>query len=65
MDFSFLLLQAWLAGHDHSLEHLYVPSARYHIIVSGAGSRCNRGFFGDRLSRYQWPWSGKEAVWYD
>ena len=63
MDFSFLLLQAWLAGHDHSLEHLFVPSARYHIVVSGAGSRCNRGFFGDRLSRYQWPWSGEGAAW--
>lgn len=50
--------QAWFAGHDHSLEHLYVDSASYHIIVSGAGSKCDRSFTGARHSRYQWPSSG-------
>ena len=52
-------LQAWFAGHDHNLEHLYVDSHGYHVIVSGAGSRCNREFIGEELSRYQWPYSGE------
>jgi hypothetical protein len=53
------MMQAWFAGHDHSLEHLYVPDANYHVIVSGAGSKCDRRFAGTQDSLYQWPWSGE------
>ena len=32
-------VQLYLAGHDHDLEHIQVPGAATHHIVSGAGSQ--------------------------
>jgi hypothetical protein len=46
-------VQAYLAGHDHDLEHIHAPGQRTHHIVSGAGSQVRPEFAGARDSRFQ------------
>jgi len=55
-------VQAYLAGHDHSLEHMRWSDLNTEYFVSGAGSECDRGFLGTSGSLYQYPWSGFIAV---
>ena len=55
-------LQAYFCGHDHSLEHLYRSDTGVHYIVSGAGSRCDRGFGTATDSLFQWPYSGERRL---
>ena len=46
-------VQAYLAGHDHDLEHIHAPGQATHHIVSGAGSQVRPEFAGARDSRFQ------------
>ncbi len=55
-------VQAYLAGHDHNLEHIHVPGASVHYIISGGGSKSDRGFIGAAHSAFQWPASGFVAA---
>ena len=55
-------VQAYLAGHDHNLEHIHVPSASVHYVISGGGSKSDRGFIGDAHAAFQWPASGFVAA---
>ena len=55
-------MRAYLSGHDHNLEHIHVPGASVHYIISGGGSKSDRGFLDDQNSRFQWPASGFVAA---
>jgi hypothetical protein len=46
-------VQAYLAGHDHDLEHIHVAGQLTHHIVSGAGSQIRPEFAGAQDSRFQ------------
>ena len=51
-------MQAYIAGHDHNLEHIYAGNNTLHCIICGGGSKSDRPFIGDTDSLFQWPYSG-------
>ncbi|KAK9804896.1 hypothetical protein WJX72_010639 [[Myrmecia] bisecta] len=53
---------AYIAGHDHSLEHIHRPNAYTHHIISGGGSKSDRPFIDTKNSMFQWQASGFVAV---
>lgn len=53
---------AYFNGHDHTLQHIHAPSAGYHQINSGAGSRVGRVFHGTKHSPFQHAGNGFVAV---
>lgn len=55
-------VQAYFAGHDHNLEHIYVPGQTPHYIISGGGSKTERPFIDEAGSHFQWPSSGFVSV---
>lgn len=53
-------VDAYISGHDHSLEHLYKDDL--HVFVSGGGSKSGLGFNGTESSLFQYPYSGFISV---
>ncbi|KAK9826179.1 hypothetical protein WJX81_004719 [Elliptochloris bilobata] len=55
-------VRAYLSGHDHNLEHIHLPGASVNYVISGGGSKSDRGFIGAAHSQFQWPASGFVAA---
>lgn len=55
-------VKIFFAGHDHNLEHLHLSDRDLHIIISGGGSDCDRGFNTTVDTQYQFPSSGFAAA---